>query len=193
MAVLLAPVALVTWHLHMTESYSTFLIPHPTAALVLQPVELLLTATVIFAADALAERLGVSRRRRIWLCVAVAVIAWPTAALWGHAEDALAMTFALYAMVAMLDRRWVAMGWLLGFGIVMQPLVALTLPLFLGSAPQGKRLMLLVRSVAISAVLVTVAGPSMVQTWCRASGTLPSPISRKRARWWSRSPGGRAG
>ena len=42
------------------------------------------------------------------------MIAFPTAALWGHAEDALAVTFALYAMVAMMDEKWAAMGWLLG-------------------------------------------------------------------------------
>jgi hypothetical protein len=116
--------------------------------------------------------------------VAVAVIAWPTAALWGHAEDALAMTFALYAMVAMLDRRWVAMGWLLGFGIVMQPLVALTLPLFLGSAPQGKRLMLLVRSVAISAVLVTVAFLGDAADTYRQLVQQPTPPSVNHATPW---------
>jgi hypothetical protein len=157
MPVLLAPVAMVTGHFNMTEPWGPFTIPRPTAALVLMPIELLLGATVIFAADALAEHLEVSSRRRIGLCVAVAVIAWPVVAAWGHAEDALALTFALYAMIAMLNGKWATMGWLFGLGIVFQPLVALMLPLFLGATPQGKRIMLAVRSSALSAVLVGVA------------------------------------
>ncbi len=61
-------------------------------------------------------------------------MAIPVAAFWGHAEDALAMTFALYRMRAMLDGRWARCGWLLGFGIVFQPLVASMLPLIIGCA-----------------------------------------------------------
>lgn len=64
MEVLLAPVAMVAGVFHLSESYGSFFLPHPTAALVLQPVELILASTVIFAADALAERLGTGRGRR---------------------------------------------------------------------------------------------------------------------------------
>ena len=63
------------------------------------------------------------------------MVAWPVVAVWGHAEDVLAMTFAIYAMIAMLDGKWKKMGWLFGLGIVMQPLVALLLPLFIGATP----------------------------------------------------------
>ncbi len=155
--VLLAPVAMLSGHLRLTESYSPFFIPHPTAALVLQPVVLLLTGTVIFATDALAERLRIDRGRRIVLCFVVALIALPVAAVWGHAEDALAMTFAIYALIAMLDRKWSRCGWLIGFGIVMQPLVLLLLPLILGATPAGQRALTAVRSAALSVVLLTVA------------------------------------
>ncbi len=137
MAILLAPVAWTTGHFHMSESYGPFFIPRPTAALVLMPVELLLGSTVIFASDALAERLGVGRTRRIWLCLSVGVLAWLVVEVWGHAEDALAVTFAMYAMIAMLNRKWALMGWLFGLGILMQPLVALLLPLFIGASPRG--------------------------------------------------------
>ena len=78
---------------------------------------------MIVASDALAEKLLVPRQRRFVLSIAVAVVAFPVAAVWGHAEDALTMTFGIYAMAAMLDRRWSKMGWLLGFGIVLQPLL----------------------------------------------------------------------
>ena len=185
MAVLLSPVALITWHLHMTESYGPFVLAHPSAALVLQPIELLLASTVIFASDALAERLGVVSRRRLWLCVAVAVIAWPTAALWGHAEDSLAVAFALYAMVAMLDQKWAAMGWLFGFGIVMQPLVGLMLPLFLAATPQGQRVVLLVRSAVISVILVGVAFLGDASDTYRQLVQQPTPPSVNHATPWA--------
>ena len=87
----------------------------------------------------------------------VALIALPVAAVWGHAEDALAMTFAIYALIAMLDRKWSRCGWLIGFGIVMQPLVLLLLPLILAATPAGQRALTAVRSAALSVVLLTVA------------------------------------
>jgi hypothetical protein len=155
--VLLAPVAMLTGALHLSESAPLIYIPHPGAALILQPIEMLLVSTVVFASDALAERMFVSTRRRIVLCVVAAVLAWPIAAVWGHAEDALCMTFALYSMVAMLDRKWSKCAWLLGFGIVVQPLVALALPLFVAASPSGKRLACATKSMALSVVLVGVA------------------------------------
>ena len=157
MEVLLAPLAMLSGALHLSESLYPFALLQPSAALLLQPAELLLTATVVFASDALAERLAVPRGRRIVLCLLVATVAWPLAAIWDHAEDALAMSFAIYALVATLDRKWSRCGWLLGFGVAMQPLVLLLLPLLIGASPRGKRLMLGIRSLLISAALVTMA------------------------------------
>jgi hypothetical protein len=175
MAVLLAPVALLTGHLHLVESAPLIFVPRPTAALILQPVELILASTVIFAADALSERLEVSRHRRILLCVVVAAIAWPIAAVWGHAEDALAMTFAMYAMVAMADRKWSRCGWLMGFGIVIQPLVVLLVPLFIGASPSGRRVGFAIRSAALSVVLVMVAFAGDAADTYRALVKEPTP------------------
>ncbi len=185
MAVLLAPVAMLTGHLNLTESYGQWMLARPSAALVLMPIELLLSSTVIFAADALAQSLYVARRQRVWLCVVVAIVAWPTAAVWGHAEDALAMTFALYGMVAMRDAKWARMGWLFGFGIVLQPLVALMLPLFIAATPQGKRLLLAVRSAAISAVLVVVAFAGDAADTYRQLVKQPTPPSVNHATPWA--------
>jgi hypothetical protein len=157
MSVLLAPVAMLSGKLHLTESFPPFVLAHPTAGLILQPIELLLASTVVFASDALAERLSVPERRRIALCFVVAVVAWPTAAVWDHAEDVLAMTFTIYAMIAMFDRKWSKCGWLFGFGIVMQPLVLLLLPLLVGATPRRRRVLLALRSMALSVTLVGVA------------------------------------
>ena len=157
MEVLLAPVAMLSGSLHLTESYVPYFVNRPTAALILQPIELLLAGSVIFATDALAERLGTPGRRRICLCFVVAALAWPVAAIWGHAEDVVATTFALYAMIALIDRKWSRCGWLLGLGIVMQPLVLLLLPLFVGATPAGQRTMLAVRSTSLSVALMTIA------------------------------------
>ncbi len=156
MPILLAPCAILSAKLHLTATYGVVL-ARPTVALILQPYEVLLSSTVVFAADALAERLGATQRHRIALSVLVAAIAWPTAAVWGHAEDVLAMTFALSAVIAVLDGKWSRCGWLLGFGVAVQPLVALLIPLLVGVAPAGRRLTFAVRSLALSAVLVGVA------------------------------------
>lgn len=156
-SVLLAPVAMISYHFHLTESYSPIFLRHPTAALLLQPAELLLTSSVIFAADALAERLDVTAGRRVVLCGAIASLALPVAVVWGHAEDALAMTFAIYALIAWLDRKWARSGWILGFGIAMQPLALLILPLIIGASPAGQRVKTAIRATALSAVLVGIA------------------------------------
>lgn len=157
MPVLLAPVAMLTSALHLSESFPPFILARPTAALILQPVELLLASSVIFSCDALSERLNLARGRRAWLCLIVGVFAWPPAALWGHAEDVLAVTFAMYALIAMIDRKWTKCGWLLGCGIVLQPLVGLLLPLVLAVSPSGKRIALGVRATSISAILLALA------------------------------------
>ncbi len=157
MPILLSPVAILASMLHLSEEFPPFVIARPVAALLLQPVEVLLASTVVFATDALAERLGVGRRRRMWLAFAVGLIAFPVGAVWGHAEDALAMTFAVYALLAMLDHRWARSGWLLGLGIALQPLVAMILPLIVGASPAGRRGMQVIRSTLLPAVLVSVA------------------------------------
>jgi hypothetical protein len=156
-SIVLAPLAMLSGALHLSESYPPIVLVHPTAALLLEPAELLLASSVVFACDALAECLQSSSRRRMFLCLLVGTIAWPTVALWGHAEDALAMTFTIYAMVMMLKGNWRACGWLLGLGLVMQPLVGLALPLFIAAVPSGKRFAMSIRSVALSAVVVAVA------------------------------------
>jgi len=151
--VLFAPLALLTGGLGMTESFP-FFPPHPTSWLLLGPYEILLGCSVLFACDALASRLGVAAGRRAILCVAEGVLVWPVLVLWGHPEDALALTLAVYAMVFALDRRWTAAGWLFGLAICTQPLVVLMGPVLLAMSGRRRAPALLLRSALPSVVLL---------------------------------------
>jgi hypothetical protein len=183
-ALLLAPVALVSDALHLSSSIGSFRLAYPTAELLLFPVEMVLASTVLFGADALAEELAVPRLRRGALCVVVAVLAWPTAAIWGHAEDALVMTFALYAMVAVLRGNWHRAGWLLGVGILLQPLIALTIPLFLAASPPGQRMLFALRCSVLSVFLVGVAFLGNPSGAYRALVEQPTPPLLNHATPW---------
>jgi len=184
MSVILAPVAMLSGHFHLTESDPLMVVARPTAALLLQPVELLLASSVVFATDALAERLNVLKGRRAQLCVLVGIIAWPVAAVWGHAEDVLAVTFAVYALLALIDGKWARCGWLLGVGIAIQPLVLLLVPLALGASPSGRRVALALRSAALSVVLVGVAFIGDRADTFRALVKQPTPPSVNHATPW---------
>lgn len=184
MPILLAPVAGLVGQLHLTESFLPFFLPRPAAALIVMPVEILLASTVVFACDALADRLGVTAGRRGALGLAVACLAWPVAVVWGHAEDALAMTFACYALVALFDKRWTSVGWLLGVGILIQPLVALLLPLVVAAAPAAKRIALATRSAILSVVLIGVSYAGNAGDTYRALVDQPTPPDVNHATPW---------
>jgi hypothetical protein len=123
---------MLTGALGLSESYP-FVLPHPTAWLVCGPIEMLIGSLALFGVDALGERLGLSSVKRAIVAIFVAVGLWNTVVLWGHPEDAIAVGLACYALVAVLDRRCAAAGWLFGVAIVMQPLVLLILPLAIAS------------------------------------------------------------
>jgi hypothetical protein len=151
---LLAPMAMVTGALGMTESFPYY-VPHPTAWLALGPYEMLIGCSALFACDALAERLGVSRGRRALLSVAQGVALWPMLAFWGHPEDALGLALGVYALVLALDDRWTGAGWLFGAAVATQPLVILMLPVLLAMAGRPRVAALLAR-VTLPAVVLLV-------------------------------------
>lgn len=154
-ALLLLPVALVSQGLGLTESFPLVL-PHPSAWLVLGPYETAVSCLALFGADALAERLGVGRGRRVLLGVAGAVALFPVDAMWGHPEDAVAVGLLLFAAVAVLDRRVAAAGWCTGAAVAVQPLVLLAVPVL--AAVLGARHLVAFawRAVAPAAVLTAV-------------------------------------
>jgi hypothetical protein len=129
---------------------------HPDALAALIPVALVLSCLVLFACDALAERLRVSRSRRVVLAVAEAIILWNITVLWGHPEDTVAVALAIYALIFAADERFTGAGWLFGAAFAFQPLVVVMFPIFLAMGGKNRALGLAVRGV-IPAALVTVA------------------------------------
>lgn len=150
---LLAPLAVLTGSLGMTESFPHF-IPHPTAWLLLGPYEILIGCSALFAFDALATHLEISPGRRVVLCVAEGVVLWPTLVMWGHPEDALALALGVYGLVLALDGRWTGAGWLFGAAVATQPLVVLMLPVLLAMSGRRRAPALLLRSALPAAVLL---------------------------------------
>jgi hypothetical protein len=152
---LLTPLAMVTGHFGLTESFPYY-VPHPTAWLALGPYSILIGCSALFALDALAEHLGVDRRRRMVLCLAEGVVLWPVLVTWGHPEDALALALAAYATVFALEGRFTGAGWLLGAAVATQPLVLLVLPVLLARGGKSVAPGLVLRSL-LPAVLLLAA------------------------------------
>jgi hypothetical protein len=155
MLLLLAPLAMVTGAMGLSENLP-FTLAHPTAWLALGPYEVLVGCLALFAVDALAERLGVARRRRAFLCAVQAVVLFNVTALWGHPEDALAVGLAGYALVLALDRRWGGAGWLFGAAMATQPLVILMFPVLLAMAGRRRAPAFGARALVPGAALLAV-------------------------------------
>jgi hypothetical protein len=129
MSLLLAPIAMLSQHFHMTEDLPFFL-PRPSAWYLLGPYSIALSTSFLFAADALAEYLGVPSRRRVILAVLEAA-ALSSIIIWGHPEDALGSALLVYAFISGMKGKWTACGWTLGAAILVQPLVLTAVPLLL--------------------------------------------------------------
>jgi hypothetical protein len=133
--------------------------PHPGVWLVAGPYEIALSAVAIFAADAIAERLGVARPKRALLAAAGAVALWSVSARWGHPEDAVAVGLLLFGILALSDSRVERSAWLIGAAVAVQPLVLLTLPIA-GVVIEPRRLAGFLARAAAPAVLVLGAAAS---------------------------------
>jgi len=168
-AVLLAPVAMVSGAFGLGESHAPIFISQPTSWLLLGPAILLLASTSLMALDAMAEELGVHRPRRIVLSFMEAVVIFQVVTLWGHPEDTLALTFSLYAFLAMFRSRWSLSGWLWGAAIVTQPLAILILPLAFARTPAAHRARLCLYGALPSVVLLSAP---LVMQWHRTSAVL---------------------
>jgi hypothetical protein len=168
-AVLLAPVAMVSGAFGLGESIAPIFLSRPTSWVLLGPAILLLGSTCLLAFDAMAEDLGVDGPRRIVLSVMEAVVIFQVVTLWGHPEDMLALTFSLYALLAMFRGRWSLSGWLWGAAIVTQPLVILMFPLAFVRTPKPQRLRLCVYGALPSVVLLSAP---LVTQWHQTSVVL---------------------
>ena len=159
--VVLAPVAMVSWHFHLTESFGQITVAHPSAWLWLGPAILLLGASCLVALDAMAEELGIGRGKRILLLGVESVIVFQVVTIWGHPEDMVAIGLATYALLMGSRRRWTATGWLWGAAIAFQPLVLVLFPLGFATTRRGERVRLCVRSALPTVVLL--AAPLITQ------------------------------
>jgi hypothetical protein len=102
---------------------------HPAEWLLIGPYTVAISAVTLFAADALAERLGLSRPKRMLLAAASAAALWNVTLRWGHPEDAVATGLLLYGVLALSRSRTSRAGWLVGAAVAVQPLVLLAVPL----------------------------------------------------------------
>jgi hypothetical protein len=131
--------------------------PHPLVWLAGGPYQVALSCAALFAADAAAEQLGISRGRRALLAAAEAVALWNVAGRWGHPEDAFAVGLTIYAMLALSQSRPNRAGWLAGAAVCVQPLVLLAIPVLLAVLPWRRMPAFLARAALPSAVLLAIA------------------------------------
>jgi len=120
-------------------------------------IALALSCVSLFAFDALADRLQVSRSRRAVLCVAEAVVLWNVTVIWGHPEDAVAVALGVYALLFAMDERFTGAGWSFGAALAFQPLIVMVFPILLVMGGKKRVVGLVIRGV-IPAAAVTV-GP----------------------------------
>ncbi len=130
---------------------------HPASWLVAGPYQVLVSAVVLVAADALAERLGATQPKRFVLAVAEATALWGVTVRWGHPEDAVATGLLLYAIVALADAKPGRSAWLAGAAVAVQPLVVLALPVLLAAVAPKRWPGFLARTAAPSVVLLGIA------------------------------------
>jgi hypothetical protein len=187
--VIMAPVAMVSGALGLSESNAPYFALHPAAALLAQPVELLLSVPMIFAVDSVARSIRVSPRARWAVCVTAALVALPVLATWSHAEDVLSLALGLYALESLMSGRYRRGGWLLGAGIAIQPLIALAGPLLVGMSRADQRLRLILRALVPSVVLIGLALAGNFSDTVTALTEQPtSPVTNHPTPWTSLSP-----
>ena len=162
---------------------------HPAVWLLAGPYQIALCCVTLFAADALAEQLGVTRWKRGMLAAAGACALWNVSARWGHPEDAVAVGLLLYAILALSRSRTAVAAWLAGAAICVQPLVLLAIPLLLGVLPWRRMPLFLIRSAAPSVVLLGAAAlANWHATYTSVTSQPNSPVINHPTAWTSLAP-----
>ena len=162
---------------------------HPGVWLVAGPYQIALCCVTLFAADALAERLGAEFWKRGLLAAASASILWSVSARWGHPEDAVAVGLLLYAILAQSRARPGLAGWLAGAAVCVQPLVLLALPVMLAVLPWRRMVPFLVRAALPSVLLLgAVAIANWHDTYRSVTSQPNSPVINHPTAWTSLAP-----
>ena len=162
---------------------------HPAVWLLAGPYEIALCCVTLFAADALAEQLGVRFWKRGLLAAASAGILWSVSARWGHPEDAVAVGLLLYAVLAQSRGRLGRAGWLAGAAVCVQPLVLLALPVLLALLPWRRMAPFLVRTALPSVVLLAATAiANWHDTYTSVTSQPDSPVINHPTAWTSLAP-----
>ncbi len=168
-ALMLVPVVAVIDAIGLGLGFQNAQNPFPVAWLVAGPYEIVLSASVLFAAEVIAVRLGADRRSRALLAAAGAVAVWNVSVRWGHPEDAVAVALMLYAVVALSDSRPVRSAWLVGAAVAVQPLVLLGLPVLLVTM-QPRRVLGFLATAAVPGTLLF--GAAAAANWHATLGAV---------------------
>ena len=170
-------------------SYGREYVLHASVFAALIPFDLVTSCVVLFACDALAERLQVSRLRRSVLGAAEAAILWNITVPFGHPEDAVAVALAVYTLIFAMDERLSGAGWLFGAALAFQPLVIMMFPILLVMGGKKRALGLMVRGV-IPAAVVTI--PSLAGNFHDTVHTLvtqpTTPLANHETPWTFLAP-----
>jgi hypothetical protein len=156
-AVILAPVAALIDAAGISLQLPGAHNPHPAAWLLAGPYEMAISAVVLFAADALGERLGADRPKRAVLATASAVALWGVSVEWGHPEDAVCVGLLLFAVLALSRRKAPRSAWLIGAAIAVQPVALIALPLVLVALEPRRVVGYLIRAAAPALILLGAA------------------------------------
>ena len=130
---------------------------HPGTWLLAGPYEVAISAVVLCAADAIAERRGATRPKRFLLAAASGTALWSVTIRWGHPEDAVATGLLLYAILALSEARTSRAAWLAGAAVAVQPLVLLAFPVLLAVIRPRQWPGFLTRAAAPGVLLLAVA------------------------------------
>jgi hypothetical protein len=159
-AVILVPAAAVIGGAGLSLQVPGAHNPHPGAWLLAGPYLIIVSAVALFAADAIAEDLGVTRPRRALLAAAGAVALWSVSVGWGHPEDSVAVGLLLFAVLALSRAQTRRSGWLMGAAVAVQPLTLLALPVILLVIQPRRLAGFLSRAAAPGALLLAAAAPA---------------------------------
>jgi hypothetical protein len=110
----LTPAVALGQSLHLLVGVPYTAVATPTMWLLLEPFDLLAGCLVLCSIDAVARGLGVSKSRRTFLVVAELITLWNPVVYQWHPEDAFAVAFGLWGLLAASDGRWKRAGWLMG-------------------------------------------------------------------------------
>jgi hypothetical protein len=148
---------------------------HPIEWLIAGPCEVVISGVALFAADAIAEHLGVSWPKRLLLAAASATVLWSVSVRWGHPEDAVAIGLLMYAILAVSRSKTWQAAWLAGAAVAVQPVVLLAFPV-LAAAVEPRRLPGFVARAATPSVLLL--GAAAAANW---SATIHAVTSQPNA------------